>query len=239
VSKHAYRFGEKVMEIADLLIEHAWDKEHGGFYTSLSENLLPREKTKLISTQTSCFMALNVAYRLTGFSRFKQKLAEAVKTIEEKCFDPDNSGVYVSFRRDWEPIRTDKICGPNLMVGGILSMMAPVVSGTDVTRQTLALWIDPPCQEIAKNNSAQFTVTVQNQGFEGVRIRVGGLSAPRRWMEPGDITLDLPPHEVRSYSLTITPPEGMPEGIYPFEITCMREGGVGEYVTAGGKVIIR
>ncbi|MCK5010885.1 MAG: hypothetical protein KAS98_10400, partial [Deltaproteobacteria bacterium] len=128
---------------------------------------------------------------------------------------------------------------PNLMVGGILSMMAPVVSGTDVTRQTLALWIDPPCQEIAKNNSAQFTVTVQNQGFEGVRIRVGGLSAPRRWMEPGDITLDLPPHEVRSYSLTITPPEGMPEGIYPFEITCMREGGVGEYVTAGGKVIIR
>jgi hypothetical protein len=30
----------------------------------------------------------------------------------------------------------------------------------------------------------------------------------------------------------------MPEGIYPFEITCMREGGVGEYVTAGGKVIM-
>ena len=239
VSKHAYRFGEKVVEIADLLIEHAWDKEHGGFYTSLNENLLSRDETKLISTQTSCFMAINVAYRLTGFSRFKQKLAEAVQTIEEKCFDPDNSGVYVSFGRDWEPTRTDKICGPNLMVGGILSMMAPVVSGRDVTRQTITLWIDPPCQEIAKSNSAQFTVTVQNQGFEGVRIRVGGLSAPRRWMEPGDITLDLPPHEVTSYSLTITPPEGMPEGIYPFEITCMREGGVGEYVTAGGKVIIR
>ena len=239
VSNHAYRFGKKVMEIADLLIEHAWDKDHGGFYTSLRENLLPGEETKLISTQIICLLALNVAYRLTGFTRFQQKLAEAVKTIEEKCFDPENSGVYLSFSRDWEPTVTDKICGPNLMVGGILSMMAPVTSGMDVTRQTLALWIYPPFQEIAKGGSARFTVTVQNQGFESVRIRVGGLSAPARWMEPGDITFDLSPHQSKSYQLTITPPEGMPEGVYRFELTCMREGGVGEYVPAGGKVIIR
>ncbi len=239
VSDHAYRFGKKVTEIADLLIEHAWDKDHGGFYTNLSETLLPSEETKLISTQINCLMALNVAYRLTGFARFRQKLAEAVKTIEDKCFDPKNSGVYFSFSRDWKPTLTDKICGPNLMAGGILSMMAPVVSGVDVTRETLALWIDPKLQEIAKEDSARFTITVQNQGFENVRIRVGGLSAPNRWMEPGDITFDLSPHEVKTYPLTITPPEGMPEGDYHFEITCMRDGGVGEYVSVPGKVVVQ
>ena len=239
VSNHAYQFGKKVMEIGDLLIEHAWDKDHGGFYTSLTENLLPREDTKLISTQISCLMVLNVAYRLTGFPRFQQKLAEAVKTIEEKSFDPANSGVYVSFTRNWEPTVKDKICGPNLMVGGILSMMAPVAGGMDVTRQTLALWVDPPSQEIAKGSHARFTVTVQNQGFERVRVRVGGMTAPSRWMEPGDTTFDLSPHESTSYTLTITPPEGMPEGTYHFEIACIPEGKVGEYTSVGGKIIIR
>ncbi len=91
--------------------------EHGGFYTSLSETLSPRDETKLISTQISCLLGLNVAYRLTGFKRFQQKLAEAVKTIEEKCFDPVNAGTYASYTRDWMPTSKDKMCGPNLMVG--------------------------------------------------------------------------------------------------------------------------
>jgi len=118
-------------------------------------------------------------------------------------------------------------------------MMEAVATGMDVTRQTLVLWVDPPLQEIAKKTSARFTVTVQNQGFENVRVRVGGLNAPTRWMEPGDTTFDLSPHEVKSYPLTITPPEAMPEGGYHFEITCMREGGVGEYVSSLGKVVIK
>jgi hypothetical protein len=31
----------------------------------------------------------------------------------------------------------------------------------------------------------------------------------------------------------------MPEGDYHFEITCMRDGGVGEYVSVLGKVVVR
>jgi hypothetical protein len=58
-------------------------------------------------------------------------------------------------------------------------------------------------------------------------------------MEPNDVTFDLSPHECKSYALTITPPEGMPEGDYNFEITCIREGAVGEYVSRGGKITIR
>lgn len=57
---------------------------------------------------------------------------------------------------------------------GILSMMTPVVNGVPVARQTLALWIDPLQQTIARNGEARCTVTVQNQGFEQQRVRVGG-----------------------------------------------------------------
>lgn len=58
-------------------------------------------------------------------------------------------------------------------------------------------------------------------------------------MQPDDVVFDLAPHEVRSYSLTIRPPQDMPEGRYPFEITCLPEGPVGEYVAAGGTIVIR
>lgn len=59
------------------------------------ENLAPKDTAKLFATQISCLMALNVAYRLTGFKRFQQKLAETVKIMEDRCFDPENGGVYV------------------------------------------------------------------------------------------------------------------------------------------------
>ncbi len=118
-------------------------------------------------------------------------------------------------------------------------MMAPVADGIDVTRETLALWPDPPAREIVKGSSAQFTVTVQNQGFQREKVRVGGLSTPSRWLEPADSIFDLAPHECNSYALSITPPAEMPEGEYYTEITCMREGGVGSYVAKGGKVTIK
>ena len=238
VSDYAYRFGKKVIEIADILVEQAWDKEQGGFYTSLSEDLKPQDITKHISTQINCLLALNVAYRLTGASRFQIKLAEAIKIIEDKCFDPDNAGVYLSFTRDWTPTVRDKICGPNLMAGGIMSMVSPVAQGMDVTRNTHALWINPPGQKIKAGDSAKFTVTVQNQGFEREKIRVGGLNAPSRWLTPNDITFDLSPHETKTFELTVTPPKGMPSGDYPFEITCMGADAVGNYLSRTGKITI-
>lgn len=239
VSDRAYRFGRVVPEIADLLIANAWDDEHGGFYTCLTEKLQPKYQTKLLATQISCLLALNVAYRLTGFKRYQEKLAEAVTMLEEKCFDPENSGVYISFERDWKPMMRDKICGPNLMVMGIMSMMAPVVNDMDVTRQLLKIWLDRHALEITKGGSATLNVTVQNQGFEAVRARIGGLTTPSRWMEPGDTILELAPHEIKTCAITITPPKDMPEGTYYFEITCMPEGTVGGYVSEGGKVVIR
>lgn len=238
IGDDAFRIGKKVLSLADILLEHAWDSQHGGFYSVLNENLTPAAQTKLLSTQISCLLALNVAYRLTGFPRFQQKLAEAVQVMEEKCFDAENSGVYVSFERDWTPTVRDKICGPNLMVGGILTMVGAVASGMQVAGQMLSLWIDPAVQKIRKNSSARFTVTVQNRGFAAQKVRVGGLTAPSRWMEPGDITFDLAPHEIKTYELTITPPDNMPEGAYCFELTCLPEGPVGEYISAGGKLII-
>ncbi len=238
IGKEAFRFGKAVMEICYLLIDRAWDPQHGGFYSRLKENLQPHDDSKQISTQIACLMALNVGCRLTGFQRFQSRLAEAVKALEDKAFDPENSGVYTSFSRAWEPKLREKICGPNLMIGGIMSMVAPVAGGQDLTRQTLAMWIDPPVQEIAGGCAGRLRVTVQNQGFETVRVRLGGLTAPGRWMDPADSVLALAPHEVSGCTVSVTPPAGMPPGKYCFEITCMPDGPVGEYVSAGGKIVI-
>ena len=238
VSPKAYPYGRTVVEIADILCEKAWDGEHGGFYAKLTEKYAPADKRKIMSAQVASLMALNVAYRLTGFPRFRAKLIDAVKVVEDKCFDQEHGGVYTEFAQDWTPLSRDKVCGPNLTLGGLLSMFGPVIDGVPVMRNTLKIWADPPAQTIKRGQSAQVTVTVQNQNFEPVKVRVGGLSAPTRWMDPPEMRVDLAPHQVTSYKLTITPPQGVPSGPYYFELTLAPAGEVGEYVSVGGKVVL-
>ena len=238
VSIKAYPFGKTVVDLGDLLIQHAWDDAYGGFYTTVSETLEPVDTSKRLSTQMNCLLALNVAYRLTGFERFQQKLSETLHVLENKCFDPDNSGAYVSFDRDWQPAIRDKICGPNLMVMGIISMVGPVANGIDVTGQRLKIWVDRPCLEIERDGTGRLVVTVQNQGFDKMRTRIGGLTTPSRWMSPDDIVFELSPHETISHDFIVKPPKEMPPGSYCFEITCMQEGPVADYAAAAGKIVL-
>jgi hypothetical protein len=238
VSEKAFRYGQTVIDTADLLIAKGWDAKQGGFYAQLTADLAPADERKLLSTQLSCLMALNVAFRLSGFERFKDKIIQGIKIIEDKCFDEQNGGAYNSFDRGWHPLTRDKICGPNLLVNGILSMLSPITNEIDVTRETLYLAVEPQVRNIRNGQSAQFTVTVQNQGFAQVKIRIGGLSTPTRWMQPEEMIFDLSSHEVKSYTISITPPEDMPPGTYYFELTAAPAGEVAGYVAAGGKVII-
>jgi uncharacterized membrane protein len=117
-------------------------------------------------------------------------------------------------------------------------MLSPITNNLDVTRETLYLAVEPQVRNIRNGQSAQFTVTVQNQGFAPVKTRIGGLSTPTRWMQPEEMLFDLSSHEVKSYTVAITPPEGMPPGTYYFELTAAPAGEVAGYVAAGGKVII-
>ncbi|MCX5899008.1 MAG: NEW3 domain-containing protein, partial [Proteobacteria bacterium] len=201
---------------------------HGGFYACLTEDLQPADESKLLETQLACLMALNVAFRLSGFERFKQKIIAGVKIIEDRCFDEQNGGVYAWCGRDWQPRSRNKVCGPNLLVNGILSMLSPIVTDRDVTRNTLRIWIAQPVCSISRGQSALVSVTVQNQGFAPVHVRVGGLSTPTRWMNPPEMRMDLAPHEIKNYQLSITPPADMPAGTYPFELTAAPAGEVYE-----------
>jgi hypothetical protein len=238
VSEKAFKYGQAVIGAADLLITKGWDTKDGGFYTKLSADLAPADERKFLSTQLSCLMALNVAYRLSGFERFKDKIKQGVKIIEDTCFDEKNGGAYDSFSRDWKPLTREKLCGPNLLANGILSMLSPITSDIDVTRETLYLSVAPHAQNIRNGQSAHFTVTVQNQGFAPIKIRVGGLSTPTRWMQPEELTCDLSSHEIKSYTVSITPPDTMPPGTYYFELTAAPAGEVAGYVAVGGKIII-
>ena len=238
VNGKAYQYGKIVIDAADLLITKGWDAKQGGFYEQLTADLAPADERKLLSTQLSCLMALNVAFRLSGFDRFKEKIIQGVKIIEDKCFDEQNGGVYHSFSRDWQPLTREKVCGPNLLVNGILSMLSPITNNVDVTRETLYLAVEPHVSNIRCGQSAQFTVTAQNQGFAPVKVRIGGLSTPTRWMQPEEMVFDLASHEIKTYTLAITPPGDMPPGTYYFELTAAAAGEVAGYVAAGGKVII-
>ena len=117
-------------------------------------------------------------------------------------------------------------------------MLSPITNDIDVTRETLYLAVEPYALNISSGQPAQFTVTVQNQGFVPVKIRIGGLSTPTRWMQPEEKVFNLSSHEVKSYTVSITPPESMPPGTYYFEITAAPAGEVAGYVAAGGKIII-
>jgi len=238
VNAKAFRYGQTVIDTADILIEKGWDTEQGGFFSQLTEDFVPFDRNKILSTQLSCLMALNVAFRLSGFHRFKEKIVQLVKIIEDKCFDEQNGGVFHSFSPDWQPLTREKACGPNLLVNGILSMLSPIINNIDVTRETLYLSVEPLSQSIRCGESAQFTVTLQNQGFAPAKIRIGGLSTPTRWMKPDEKIVDLSSHEIHSYSLLISPPEGIPSGTYYFELTAAPAGEVAGYVSAGGKLII-
>jgi len=100
------------------------------------------------------------------------------------------------------------------------------------------IWIEPVSCSIGRGQSALVSVSVQNQGFAPVHVRIGGLSTPTRWMAPPEMLMDLSPHEMKTFQLTITPPADMPAGTYPFELTAAPAGEVYEYVSAGGNVII-
>ncbi len=238
VSEKAFRYGRTVIDAADLLIEKGWDAEQGGFFSQLTADLAPFDRNKILTTQLSCLMALNVAFRLSGFQRFKEKIVQAVKIIEDKCFDEQNGGVFHRFSPDWLPLTREKVCSPNLLVNGILSMLSPIINHIDVTRETLYLSVEPLVRSIQRGESAQFNVTVQNQGFAPVKVRVGGLSTPTRWMQPEETIVDLSPHAIHEYSLLIVPPEGIASGTYYFELTAVPAGEVANYVAARGKIII-
>ncbi len=231
VSMDAYRLGKLVPDTARLLVEKAWDGQNGGFYRSLSRDWQPTDKTKSAATQAAVLFALNIAYKMTGEATFRKALSETVGVLLQKASDPQHGGYYESYGEAWAPAKKEKTFAANMQVLGIVGMVMPTINGPEVSPLTLKVWIEPATLTIKDGEAGQYTVTIQNQGFSPEKVRLGGMFAFTRWMDPQESVIDLGPHQVHTYNLSIKPPKGLAGKSYPFEISAVGLSDRSEYVS--------
>jgi len=239
ISMEAYNMGKIVVDLATLLREKAWDHTNGGFYTSCTRTWSPHQKDKSPRIQAACLSALNIAYKLSGESTVKTSLENLQKVLREKAQDPVKSGYFEHYSAEWKPLDKNKSFSTNLGVFGALGMTMGTVMGPPLPPVKLKVWIEPQSLSVAEGESAQYEVMIQNQGFAQENIRVGGMMALSRWMGPGEFHIDLAPHQVYTYTLKVTPPQGLRGKTYPFEISAIAESFKNNYFSDIALITIR
>jgi mannose/cellobiose epimerase-like protein (N-acyl-D-glucosamine 2-epimerase family) len=223
ISMDAYRVGKLVVENAKLLAEKAVDRTHGGFYRTLSRNWEPLDKSKSASTQAAVQFALNIAYKMTGDEPIRKTLSDSVAAAMQKASDPAHGGYYESYTEDWAPASKEKTFEATMQVMSIMGMVMPTITGPEVTLVKLKVWIEPQMVAIKDGATAHYKVTVQNQGFFPEKVRIGGMFALTRWMDPQESVVELEPHQVLTYDLKMTPPKGLTGKSYAFEISAISQ----------------
>jgi mannose/cellobiose epimerase-like protein (N-acyl-D-glucosamine 2-epimerase family) len=221
ISKDAYRVGRLVLENARLLMEKAWDRANGGFVQSCTRDWKPLDKTKTAATQTAVVVALNIAYKMSGDPAIRKTLSEEVEVLSKKGWDAVNGGYYDGYSEDWLPTTKEKTFSANMGLIGVIGMVTPTIRDPAAFPAQLKVWIEPHTLTIQDGGVGQYTVTVQNQGFSREKVRIGGMFAMTRWMEPRESIIELEPHQLHTYDLKLSPPKGLAGNSYPFEISVM------------------
>jgi hypothetical protein len=231
ISMDAYKVGELVGENARLLAEKAVDRTNGGFYRSLSRDWQPLDKTKSTSTHAAVQTALNIAYKMTGDESIRQVLRNSVSVVMKKASDPEHGGYYETYSEDWKPVLREKPFDAVMKAMGVAGMVMPTIRGPKVSPVNLKVWIEPHTAVIKDGTTANYKVTVQNRGFATEQVRLGGLFAFTRWMDPQESVIELEPHKVFTYDLKISPPKGLAGKTYPFEISAISQRKKTRYVS--------
>jgi mannose/cellobiose epimerase-like protein (N-acyl-D-glucosamine 2-epimerase family) len=229
INDEAYQLAKKIIEISFLVMDKFWDKDHGGFFNSCTQSWEPKDRNKSTLGNDSVVTALNVIYRLTGFSEFREKISQAVSAMTEKAKDHKNEGYYDTYTPDWKPLKREKSLTVNQEAPILMTMFQATMKTPPIPKTMFRVWIAPSHLTIKDGGVGEYTVTVQNQGFSKERVRIGGLTALSRWMNPGESSLDLEPHQLFSYTLKVQPPKGLKGKTYPFEITVIPESNAGQY----------
>lgn len=223
ISMEAYNIGKIVVDMANLLIEKSWDQENGGFYKSCTMNWVPNDRNKSSNVQAACLTALNMAYKLSGDIKLKNNLKRLQKVLREKAQDNANMGYFESYSLDWKPLDKDKLFSVNMGVFGALMMTGSTVKNPPLSPVKLKVWIEPYSRAIVEGEAAHYEVIIQNQGFSSEQVRIGGLMALSRWMNPGEFHIELNPHQIYTYTLKVKPPPGLRGKTYPFEVSVIAE----------------
>jgi len=221
ISMEAYNIGKMVVDMANLLIEKSWDGQNGGFYKSCTSNWLPSDKSKSSKVQTDCLIALNIAYKLSGNMKLKNNLKKLQNVLRRKAHDRVNMGYFENYSSDWKPQNKHKSFSINMGVFGAIMMTNSTVTSPPLSPVKLKVWIEPHSRAIEEGETAHYEVMVQNQGFIAERVRIGGLMALSRWMNPGEFYIELNPHQVYTYTLKVKPPQGLRGKTYPLEVSAI------------------
>ncbi len=89
----------------DILEDHAWDKEHGGYVKRLNRDLTIKDPGKEFSPQlaplSGYLLYLYCATREEKYLEMSERIMEVVLT---RMYDEESGWILESFNRDWTPI---------------------------------------------------------------------------------------------------------------------------------------
>lgn len=88
---------------ADLMRLHA-DREHGGFFWSISADGTPCQSRKQVYGQAFAIYALSTYHRATGHAGALETAIATYRLLEQFTRDPEHGGYIEAFARDWSPI---------------------------------------------------------------------------------------------------------------------------------------
>lgn len=229
INMEAYTIGKIVVDSASFLLAKSWDMQKGGFYRSCTRDWLPNDQSKSCQVQTDCLVALNIAYKLCGDIKLKDNLKALQDVLNEKAQDVVDGGYFENYSSGWKPLDEQKLFSINMGIFGALMMTGSTVRNPPTAPVKLKVWIQPKSRVIQEGETARYEIKIQNQGFSPETIRVGGLMALTRWMDPREFRIDLQPHQIHTYTLQVTPPKGLSGKTYPFEVSAIADRYKEEY----------
>jgi hypothetical protein len=234
----AYHSLKLAWDTANLLIKKAWDDKKGGFYNLCSQEWEPADGNKEMLANAAAINALNTFYRSTGIGEFKEKLHQVMNILDDKAEGEVNPGFFDIYNFNWEPIHREKTLLTNLETYRALSLARPILKGASIPRIRFKVWIDPDNVTIREGEAADYKVTIQNQGFTEEKVRIGGFTSLSSWMSPKELSLEISPHQIATYTLQVHPPFGLMHKKYPFEITVVPIRDTTQYFTGSAAVTI-
>ncbi|MEN6455056.1 MAG: AGE family epimerase/isomerase, partial [Prolixibacteraceae bacterium] len=126
ISRHVFSYAaayllsgdKKYLDIAretkDFLIDHAWDKDYGGWFDVLDREGSPLEKTKSLFTQAYAITGLAMYYFVTHDHDVLHYVEQSNILLEKKAWDHVNGGYFNRMTREWEVLDDRKTLASQL-----------------------------------------------------------------------------------------------------------------------------
>jgi len=95
---------EKYLEVAregaEYLLEHAWDREYGGWFDKLTQTGAPADTTKSVPLQLYTNVGLTLYYFTTGDERVLSHIMKSIEIRQTRAHDEEFGGYYQVLNRD-------------------------------------------------------------------------------------------------------------------------------------------